>query len=282
MSVKTKKHAADASAYAALCVLSLIFMLPFFYMLFMSVMTNKQSVGNPEIIFFPREWVWGNYKNVFDASFVRYFLNTFLIIAVNLVTVPLAASLCAFGFTRCKFAGRKKLFAVVLATLMLPAVIVQIPLYVTFVKLGWISTPLPFTVPAILGGGSMNIFLAGQFMRSIPSSLDEAATIDGAGRYRVYFDIYLPLCKPILIFVMIGVFNGTWNDFMGPLMYLRDAKSYTLALGVFYKYAGALTADTFPNVQMATGAIMIIPSALVFFIFQKQLIEGVNISGIKA
>ena len=111
--------------------------------------------------------------------------------------------------------------------------------------------------------------------------LDEAATIDGASRFRVFFNIYLPLSVPILIFIMIGVFNGTWNDFMGPLMYLRKPETYTLALGVFMKYAGRLSEDSFPNVQMATGVLMIIPSAVIFFIFQKQLIDGVAIGGVK-
>lgn len=270
------------AAHCALILLSIVFIFPFIYMFGMSVMTDLESVGSPSVVMFPQgEWVFSNYANVFDADFIRYFLNTAIIIVVNLVTVPLAATLCAFGFTRCRFRGREICFAIVLATMMLPSMSVQIPLYVIYVKLGWINTLLPLTVPAAFGGGAMNIFLAKQFMRSIPASLDEAAVIDGASRIRVYLNIYLPLCTPIIIFIMIGVFNGTWNDFMGPLMYLRNPDSYTLALGVFYKYSGRLSSGNFPNVQMATGVVMIIPSAIVFFVFQKQLIDGVNIGGIK-
>lgn len=270
------------AAHCALILLSIVFIFPFIYMFGMSVMTDLESVGSPSVVMFPQgEWVFSNYANVFDADFIRYFLNTAIIIVVNLVTVPLAATLCAFGFTRCRFRGREICFAIVLATMMLPSMSVQIPLYVIYVKLGWINTLLPLTVPAAFGGGAMNIFLAKQFMRSIPASLDEAAVIDGASRIRVYLNIYLPLCTPIIIFIMIGVFNGTWNDFMGPLMYLRNPESYTLALGVFYKYSGRLSSGNFPNVQMATGVVMIIPSAIVFFVFQKQLIDGVNIGGIK-
>ncbi len=278
---RVKKALRLTGFHTVMVILSLVFMFPFLYMFFMSMMTNAQSVGNPEVIFFPTEWRFENYAAVFDESFVRYFFNTFLIIACNLIFVPLACSFVAFGFSRCRLAGKEALFAVVLATLMLPVAVTQIPLYVIFVDIGWINTPLPFIIPALLGGGSMNIFLVRQFMRGIPASLDEAATIDGASKFRVFFSIYFPLCKPILIFTMIGVFNGTWNDFMGPLMYLRKPDSYTLALGVYYKFAGRLTEENFPNIQMATGVIMVIPSAVVFFIFQKQLIEGVSVGAVK-
>ena len=278
---RVKKALRLTGFHTVMVILSLVFMFPFLYMFFMSMMTNAQSVGNPEVIFFPTEWRFENYAAVFDESFVRYFFNTFLIIACNLIFVPLACSFVAFGFSRCRLAGKEALFAVVLATLMLPVAVTQIPLYVIFVDIGWINTPLPFIIPALLGGGSMNIFLVRQFMRGIPASLDEAATIDGASKFRVFFSIYFPLCKPILIFTMIGVFNGTWNDFMGPLMYLRKPDSDTLALGVYYKFAGRLTEENFPNIQMATGVIMVIPSAVVFFIFQKQLIEGVSVGAVK-
>lgn len=277
-----KKRCFLGLTHAALILLSLFFLIPFAYMFFMSFMTDLESMGNPAVTFVPTNgWRIENYASVFDATLLNSLKNSLLIIVINLITVPFAATLCAFGFTRCRFRGRDFVFAVVLATIMLPSVVIQIPLYVIYVKLGWINTPLPLTVPAAFGGGAMNIFLAKQFMRSIPSSFDEAAVIDGANRFQVFVRIYLPLSRPILVFVMIGVFNGTWNDFMGPLMYLRSPESYTLALGVFYKYSGRLSSGNFPNVQMATGVIMIIPSAIVFFVFQKQLIDGVNIGGIK-
>lgn len=274
--------AKKAAAHILLIVCSAIFIFPFLYMFFMSFMSDLESVGNPSVVFLPQEqWYVSNYLHVFDADFIRYFFNTFIVIVVNLVLVPIAATFCAFGFTRCRFKGREICFSIVLATIMLPAMAIQIPLYVIYVNLGWINTLLPLTVPAAFGGGAMNIFLAKQYMRTIPASLDEAAVIDGANRFRIYWSIYMPLCSPIIIFIMIGVFNSSWNDFMGPLMYLRSPESYTLALGIYYKYAGRLTSESFPNVQMATGVIMIIPSAIVFFIFQKQLIDGVAIGGVK-
>ncbi len=279
---KGARIARKTLAHIVLILCSAVFIFPFLYMFFMSFMSDLESVGNPSVVFWPHSgWFASNYIHVFDADFIRYFFNTFIVIVVNLVLVPIASTFCAFGFTRCRFHGREVCFSIVLSTIMLPAMAVQIPLYVIYVKLGWINTLLPLTVPAAFGGGAMNIFLAKQYMRTIPASLDEAAVIDGAGRFRIYWNIYMPLCSPIIIFIMIGVFNSNWNDFMSPLMYLRSPESYTLALGIYYKYSGRLTAMNFPNVQMATGVIMIIPSAVVFFIFQKQLIDGVAIGGVK-
>ncbi len=276
------KVASKIAIHALLIVLSLFFLIPFAYMLSVSFMTDAESLGNPAIVFFPSEGMkFENYRGVFDASLLNSLKNSLVIIAINLVFVPFVALQCAFGFTRCRFRGRDAVFAVVLATIMLPSVAIQIPLYVLYVKLHWINTVLPLTVPAACGGGAMNIFLARQFMRSVPKSYDEAAVIDGASKFKIFTSIYLPLCRPIAIFIMIGVFNGTWNDFMSPLMYLRSEESYTLALDIFYRYSGSLSAGRFPNNQMATGVMMIIPAAVIFFIFQKQLIDGVNIGGVK-
>ena len=282
MDKKANKRLRGALWHVLLVLLSLFFLIPFVYMLSVSFMTDAESLGNPVIVLFPQHGLrFENYRTSLDATLLNSLKNSILIIVINLFFVPLAAMMCAFGFSRCRFRGRNMLFAVVLATIMLPSIAIQIPLYVLYVKLGWINTILPLTVPAACGGGAMNIFLARQFMSSIPRSYDEAAVIDGASKFRIFAFIYLPLCKPIIIFIMIGVFNGTWNDFMSPLMYLREESSYTLALDVFYRYSGTLSVGRFPNNQMATGVLMIIPAAAIFFIFQKQLIDGVNIGGIK-
>lgn len=280
--IKPKTIAKKTVLHISLILLSIVFMFPFLYMFFMSFMTDLESVGNPIVVFFPQgKWVVRNYINALDKDIIKYFINTLTVLVINLVAVPLASTFCAFGFARCKFRGRDICFGIVLATLMLPSMVIQIPLYVIYVKFGWLNTLLPLTVPAAFGGGAMNIFLAKQFMRSIPSSLDEAAVIDGANKFRIYFSIYMPLCVPIIIFIMIGTFNNVWNDFMSPLLYLRVPEKYTLALGIYYKYAGRLMEGKFPNVQMATGVLMIIPSAIVFFIFQRQLIDGVSIGAVK-
>jgi len=267
--------------HAVLILLCVFFLFPFVYMFNMSLMTDNQSIGNPETLFFPTKILIENYDVVFTAKFFNSLKNSMLIIIINLVTVPLSSSICAFGFTRCKFKGREVVFGVILATMMLPSIAIQIPLYVMYVFLGWANTILPLTIPAAFGGGAMNIFLIKQFMRGIPSSFDEAAVIDGANRFQVYFSIYLPLCTPILIFTMIGVFNGTWNDFASPLMFLRQEESYTLILYVYHLFSGALREGNYPNVQMATGIMLTLPAAAIFFLFQQQLIDGVSVGGVK-
>ena len=275
---KARKIALHTIAHFFLIVLALLFLIPIFYMVVTSFMGEVESGQG---IFFPTEWHFENYVTALDKKFLIFFKNSLIVVGCNVIFIPLAATFTAFAFVRCKFVGQNVLFAIILSTMMIPGIVCQIPMFVIYVRIGWYNTLTPLIVPAILGGGAGNIFLARQYMRSIPASLDEAATIDGASRFRVFFNIYLPLSVPILIFIMIGVFNGTWNDFMGPLMYLRKPETYTLALGVFMKYAGRLSEDSFPNVQMATGVLMIIPSAVIFFIFQKQLIDGVAIGGVK-
>ena len=138
------------------------------------------------------------------------------------------------------------------------------------------------TLPNIFGGGAVNIFLIRQFMRGIPRELENAAKIDGANVWQIFWRIMIPLCMPIITFIMVNTFIGVWNDFMGPLIYLQgNPDQYTLAVGIYYKFMGGLAQENFPNQQMAVGVLMSIPPAILFFIFQKQLIEGVTMSGLK-
>ena len=164
---------------------------------------------------------------------------------------------------------------------MIPAIVCQIPMFVVYVKIGWLNTLWPLIVPGILGGGAGNIFLARQYMRTIPSTLDEAATIDGANRFQVFFSIFMPLCKPIAMFMMITTFTGMWNDVVTPMLYLRQESTWTLALGIYNWFTGPVTGSSAPNMRMAIGMYMLVPCAIVFFIFQKQLIDGVQMGAVK-
>lgn len=201
--------------------------------------------------------------------------------ACQVIGVPFTAALCAFGFSRVKFRFRETLFAILLSTMMLPGICTQIPLYVTYVKIGWLNTLLPFTVTAFFGGGAMNIFLIRQFMRGVPKEMDEAAKIDGANAFMIFLRLVLPLCMPVIVLIMVQTFIGNWNDFMGPLLYLRDERVYTLAIGVYSRFSGSSDANSYANVQMAVGLYMMLPCAVIFFIFQKQLIDGVQLGAIK-
>ena len=279
---KARSNAKKALLYIVLTIFAAFFMFLFFFMFFKSVMGDSESLGNPMVKLFPTKWYFKNYVQVFDQTFLRYLGNTLLVVAVTVIGVPLASSLCAFGFSRCgEFRGRNFWFGATLATMMLPGVVVQVPLYVLFRKLGMVGNLSPLIVPALFGGGAANIFLMRQFMRTLPKELDEAAHIDGASKLTIYFRVVLPLCVPIIIFVMVGTFTLGWNDFTSALLYVHKEKWYTLALGIYNKFMVSGSQYAFPNIKMATGVVMTIPVAIVFLVFQKQLIDGVVTSGIK-
>jgi multiple sugar transport system permease protein len=168
-----------------------------------------------------------------------------------------------------------------LATIMLPGIVIQIPSYIIFYRLNWVDTPFPLIINSFFGGGAVTIFLFRQFMRTVPKELGEAARIDGMNTFLIYLTIVLPLCMPIVIYCMVTVFLSVWNDFMGPLIYLKKYSSYTLALGIYYRFGGEINNANRQNTQMATGLIMLVPCMLVFFIFQNKLIAGMAIGGIK-
>ena len=277
----TKKTIKARVSYFFMILLLVFFLFPFFFMLFKSFMTNEESYSLP-VRFFPSEWSTIAYKTVLDATLLKYFKNTLFVIVFNGIAVPLSAALCAYGFTRVKFQGSEILFAIVLATIMLPAIVIQIPLYVIFNSFGWIGTLYPLTIPNILGGGAMNIFLIRQFMRGIPKDIENSAKIDGANSWTIFWKIIFPLCMPIITYIIVNTFLGTWNDFMGPLIYLAgNPDNYTLAIGIYYKFMGGLSRSNYPNQQMAIGVLMVIPPSIIFFVFQKQLIEGVTFGGLK-
>ena len=285
MNAKAIRIVKKAVIYAVLIFFSLFFLFPFAFMFFKSVMGDLESVGMPYVRFLPSEWHFENYASVFDASFLRFFRNTMIVVVCNMIGVPLAACLCAYGFARGRFRGKNFWFLMVLATVMLPGAVTQVPIYILFKSMGMTGTLLPLIVPNLFGGGALNIFLVRQFVRSLPKELDEAAVIDGASRPRIFFTVILPLLKPIIIYIMVNTFMTSWRDFDSALVYIGNTASsrewQTLALGIYYKYLIRGSTDVYPNLQMATGVIMVLPVAVLFLIFQRQLIDGVVLSGVK-
>jgi multiple sugar transport system permease protein len=221
-----------------------------------------------------------NWKDLFsDGAYMTPLLKTVIIVAVNVVVMPLASSLCAYSFARTKWKGKELTFVLMLATMMIPASIVQLPLYVLFSKLGWLNSVLPLTVPNLFGGGAINIFLFRQYIRSLPKELEEAAKIDGANALRRYARVTLPLCKPILIFVAVNAFTANWSDFMSPLIYMTSEDSYTLAVAIYQNTVGVRASAI--NVRMAAGVFMSVPPAIIFLLFQKNLIDGLTVGAVK-
>lgn len=279
--MKKRIKAADIVSYIIVAVMCLIFLFPFVYIVSRSLMGDVESYSATGALF-PEHITFEAYRTVLDADLLKYFKNTLIVLVTNCVGIPFSAALCAYGFSKIKFHGSDVVFSVVLATMMLPSIVIQIPLYAIYYNMKWLGTLLPLIVPGFFGGGAVNIFLMMQYMRGIPNDLLNAAKIDGANSFCIFVKIMIPLCMPIIIYVVVNTFLSVWNDFTGPLIFLRGKPDkYTLAVGIYFKFMGGLSQRNYPNQQMAVGVLMLIPPCILFFIFQKQLLEGVTMSGIK-
>ncbi len=190
----------------------------------------------------------------------------------------LSASMVAYSFARLRFPGRNILFLIVLATMMIPYPVTMVPTFILFNKLGWVNTFLPLIVPPYFAP-AFCIFLLRQFFMTINHELDEAAEVDGAGWFRIYWQIILPLSKPALATIAIFAFMVYWNDFMGPLIYLSDNEMFTLALGVNYLRNFRGGGDL--SMQMAASVMFIAPCIVLFFIAQRYIVQGIVTTGMK-
>jgi multiple sugar transport system permease protein len=212
------------------------------------------------------------------VNFPLYFRNTMLIMIPVLAGTVLTSSMAAYAFARLRFPFKRFWFVLVLGSLMLPYAVTMLPTFLLWSKLGAVNTFLPLTVPAWLGGGAFNIFMLRQFFLTIPKELEEAAIIDGAGYFGIYYRIMLPLVKPALVVVTLFTFLAVWNDFLNPLIYLNNERLYTLALGLL-QFKGTYSAEW--QLLMAGSTILVIPPVLVFLLGQKYFIEGITLSGMK-
>ncbi len=214
-----------------------------------------------------------------QVSFTTFYWNSLVIAVLVVVGNVLSCSLAAYAFARLEFPGRKLLFAVMLATLMLPYHVTLIPQYVLFLNLGWVDTILPLVVPKFLAADAFFIFLMVQFFRGLPRELDEAAMMDGCGPWRIYWKIVLPLSLPVLATAGIFSFLWTWNDFFGPLIYLNDIANYTVPLAL-RSFIDATGTSAWGQL-FAMSVLAILPIFLVFLFFQRLIISGVALSGLK-
>jgi multiple sugar transport system permease protein len=267
-----------ALVYFALAIGTLLCLFPFYWLLRSSLMDQSDIFVIPPI-WFPHAFQFGNYTEALTIlPFGRYFLNTLTIVVLEVSGVVLSSSLCAYSFARLKWPGRNIVFMVILTSMMLPGAVTLIPQFVGWTKLGATNTFIPLTVPAWFGGGAFNVFLLRQFFMTIPKELDEAALVDGAGFFKIYTRIMLPLIVPALVVVGLFSFLNGWNDFMGPLIYLSDEKWYTLALGL-QTFKGMYNAQW--NLLMAATTVVLLPAILVFFLGQKYFVEGIVMTGLK-
>ncbi len=277
-SYRAKKIYMKVSVYFLLAVFAAFFIIPFLWIV------STSLKGESQVFAMPPRWIpevlrWDNYAKVFDRMpFLVYLKNSVFISAVSIIGVVLSSSIVAYAFSNLRWPGRDALFIFVLATMMLPMQVTMIPLFVLFKDLHWLNTFKPLTVPAFFGGGAFNIFLLRQFFLTIPKDLLDSARIDGCSEFKIYWKIVLPLAKPALATVAILTFMFTWNDFLGPLIYLSDKMKGTLALGVGMFVGQHLTEW---SLLMAASVMMMIPMILIFFLFQKYFIQGFTMSGLK-
>lgn len=268
--------------YLMLTVMALFFIFPYVFMLNRSFMTSVEVIREP-INFFPDKIRFDAYITIFNENnYLKNVLITLEIVCFNVIVMPFASSFCAYGFTKLKYPGSSFVFALTLGTMMIPATVIQIPLYVMFVSyLDWGGTILPLTVPSLFGGGAINIFLVMQFMSSIPNELENAAKIDGANAFRRYIQIMMPLCMPVLLFIAVSTFGAQWSDFFGPLVYLEKPKDYTLALAIYYDSIQSNVGQDNAHIRMAAGVFMSILPLLLFVVYQRKLVDGIMVGAIK-
>lgn len=272
-----RKNVRSIIAHAVLIVLSLVFITPLIWLVATSFKIDSQILVFPPI-WIPHPFTIQQYvKGLNYIPFLRYLANTAIYCGFSVFGTILSSSLVAYSLSRIRWPGRNIFFAIVVATLMVPSQVTLIPLFLVFKNLGWIDTLLPLIVPHFFLQ-PFSIFLLRQFFMTIPSELSEAARVDGANEFRIYASILMPLAKPVLASVGLFTFLATWNDYLGPLIYLNSAENYTLSLGLA-QFRGEHGVEW--GAMMAVSTVMIVPVLIAFFFTQRTFVQGITMTGVK-
>lgn len=277
-----RRKSADTLYFMLLLALAVVMVYPFFWLFFAAFKTNTQifSQGAPllpdNLNFAESGFVTG--WQTAKYTYTTYYINTFKLVIPIVVGTVLSSTLAGYGFARFNFPGKKILFSLMIATLLLPNAVTLIPKYLMFAKFGWLDSYKPFIIPAFFATNAFLVYLLVQFFRGIPKELDEAAMIDGCGSFRLLWKIMVPLCKPAIVTVALNQFIWAWNNFMGPLIYINSNQKYPVALAL------RLTAgnvSTMWNKVFAMSFLAILPLLIVYFSAQKYFVEGIATTGIK-
>ncbi|MHC1749937.1 MAG: carbohydrate ABC transporter permease [Cellulosilyticaceae bacterium] len=274
MSTKNKKIETTIVT-VVLLVGAILMVTPFVWMLLTSFKPEQEAMLIPPT-FLPKAATFENYLNLFkNMNFLTYMGNTLTIVAFSFIGLLLNA-MAGYAFAKYKFPGKNILFYIVLATMMIPSQVTMIPIYLILNSMGLTNTMTGIILPGLVG--AFAIFLFRQFMESIPTELIEAARLDGAGEFKIFFRLIMPVAKPIFAVQGILTFIGAWNSFLWPLIMANDERLYTLSVGLSL-LRGQNTANF--ALQMAGAAVMVVPIMVIFGMFQKHIIEGFTISGMK-
>ncbi|CAH1191092.1 L-arabinose transport system permease protein AraQ [Paenibacillus auburnensis] len=260
---------------ALLVIGGLLMMVPFIWMIGSSFKPENEFTVIPPSLF-PNHPTFNNYRDLFvKMDFLIYLKNTLIIVLCSFVGLFLNA-MAGYAFAKFDFPGKNKFFYVILATMMIPGQVTMIPTYLIINQMHLVNTMAGIVLPGLVG--AFAIFLFRQFMTTIPMDLLEAARLDGAGELRIFFQLMVPIVKPVFAVQGILTFIGAWNSFLWPLIIANDEKLYTLSVGLSLLKGQYGTAF---GLQMAGAAFMVVPIVIIFIFFQKHIIEGYTISGIK-
>lgn len=267
----------SALTYGALGLFTLLFIAPFLWMVSTSFKVDTQ-VFSDRVEWIPHPFRWQNYPDALASfPFLLYLRNTLFVCVMTMIGTVVSATLPAYGFSRLKWKGRDTLFLILLMTIMLPAQVTMLPVFLIFRSLGWTGTFLPLIVPSFFGG-AFSIFLLRQFFLTIPQELSDAARIDGCSELGILTRIIVPMARPAIATVALFAFTGAWMDFLNPLIYLHDEDTYTLAIGL-QAFLGRHGGEW--NLLMAAATVITLPMLVLFFFAQRTFIQGITLTGMK-
>ena len=269
----------EAITFALLLAFGFLFLLPFLWMVSTSLKPLEETMKMPPE-WIPSSFQWHNYPDAMRAMgpFWTFAGNSLLLAGLNVVGTVLSSAWVAYGFSRLDWKGRDACFFLLLMTMMIPFPVVMVPLYTLFRDFGWIGTMKPLWVPSFLAG-AFNVFLLRQFFLTLPRDLSEAARIDGCSEFRIFWQVILPLAKPALLTVALFQFLATWNDFLGPLIFLARESHFTLALAL--QALQSTISGTPWHHLMAASTLVVAPVLVLFFFTQRTFIRGIATTGLK-
>jgi len=273
------RRTGTAIAFTLMFLGGLTMLLPFVWMV-------STSLKEPRLVFqSPPQWIpdpveWSNYVKVWDVAPLASGLKNSLIVTVLVVVVgTFSSTMAAFAFAKLDFPHKRAIFVALLATIMIPVVVLIIPQFLLFLKAGWIDTLLPLIAPGLLGNVTMIFFLR-QYMLGLATELLEAAKVDGAGFFRIYWSIFMPLCRPAIAANVVIVFMATWNDYLGPLIFTNSPENSTVQLVIASMSAYYAEQTDYP-IMMAASVIAVVPVIVLFTIAQRYFVDSFSFSGIK-
>lgn len=281
---RIKRIVSKVLIYFVLILFALWILVPFSIVITSSFKSEAEA-NNPEFSFWPKEFTTDAYKEVFTYAaggegmpvVLRGFLNTLIIVLPPTILGLFCSAMSAYAFAKLRFKGKNFLFSFLLLTMMIPGTIMLTPSFMVYSMIGWVNTPLPLMIPGMFGAATC-VFFMRQFYAGIPTSLIEAAKLDGMGYFRIFWKIMVPLSVPALLAQGILGFIGGYNDYFGPMLYLRDADWYTLQIAL-KSFQGTYSRNV--PAMMAGSVIALIPTIVIYIVAQKYFIEGIATSGMK-